>query len=61
MKGTIRKCTRCGRYTLAQDKCPLCGAPVRNPHPAKFSPEDRYGRYRRMLKKMLLRQGIIKL
>ena len=26
---------------------------MRTPHPARFSPEDRYGRYRRMLKRMV--------
>ena len=49
----LRKCTQCGRYTLSQDKCPVCGGPLRTPHPARFSPEDRYGKYRRMLKRMV--------
>jgi len=46
----LRKCVQCGRYTLKQDKCPYCGGPLKNPHPPRFSPEDRYGKYRRMLK-----------
>ncbi len=46
MKGMIRKCSRCGEYTLREDKCPHCGGAPKNPHPAKFSPEDKYSRYR---------------
>ncbi len=57
MKGVLRKCIKCGEYTLHQDKCPYCGGPIRNPHPAKFSPEDKYGKYRRMLKKLLLMES----
>ncbi len=53
MKALLRKCVKCGRYTLNQDKCPFCGSEVRNPHPPKFSPEDRYGKYRRMWRKLL--------
>ncbi len=32
------------------DRCPKCGAAVRNPHPAKFSPDDKYSRFRLALK-----------
>ncbi|HYB76379.1 MAG TPA: RNA-protein complex protein Nop10 [Nitrososphaerales archaeon] len=39
------KCVSCGRYTL-EDKCPLCGAATVTVHPARFSPDDRYARYR---------------
>ncbi|MDR3075396.1 MAG: RNA-protein complex protein Nop10 [Candidatus Methanoplasma sp.] len=46
MKSFLRKCTACGRYTLG-DICPACGSVSVNPVPAKFSPEDRYGGYRR--------------
>ena len=46
----LRKCIKCGRYTLKRDKCPYCGGNVKIPHPAKFSPDDRYAKYRRMLK-----------
>ncbi len=44
----LRVCRECGRYTL-RAKCPDCGAETRTPHPARFSPTDRYGKYRRML------------
>lgn len=33
-------------YTLGDD-CPACGAPAVNSAPPPFSPEDRYGEYRR--------------
>lgn len=38
----MRKCTRCGAYTLAKDKCPKCGGELVVPHPPRFSPEDKY-------------------
>lgn len=50
MKGMIRKCSSCAEYTLKADRCPKCGAAVRNPHPAKFSPDDKYSRFRLALK-----------
>ena len=45
MKWLMRKCTRCSRYTL-KSICPNCGASTRIPHPAKFSPDDKYAKYR---------------
>jgi len=53
----MRKCVNCGRYTLRQDKCPVCGSEVRVPHPPRFSPEDRYVRYRLAMKKLQEAQG----
>ncbi len=44
----LRVCRGCQRYTLKAD-CPTCGGPTRTPHPARFSPQDRWGRYRRAL------------
>ena len=46
----LRKCEQCGAYTLSVEKCPRCGGRVRVPHPAKFSPQDKYARYRRALR-----------
>ena len=37
-------------YTLG-DTCPECGAPAVNSAPAPFDPTDRYGAYRRALKR----------
>jgi rRNA maturation protein Nop10 len=47
----IKKCGTCGRYTLQQDKCPVCGNKVYAVHPAKFSIDDKYWKYRYALKK----------
>jgi len=49
--GTLmRKCKKCSEYTL-MDVCKSCGAKTVVPVPARFSPEDRYGKYRRMMKR----------
>lgn len=45
MKHLIRKCTACGAYTLAS-ACPKCHAQTADPHPPKYSPDDKYVRYR---------------
>ncbi|MCL7412849.1 MAG: RNA-protein complex protein Nop10 [ANME-2 cluster archaeon] len=45
----INKCAQCNNYTL-KDICPLCGGSAINPRPARFSLEDRYGKYRRLLR-----------
>ncbi|MFX1576918.1 MAG: RNA-protein complex protein Nop10 [Promethearchaeota archaeon] len=50
----LKKCSRCNTYTLNPTRCPSCGGPVINAHPARFSIEDRYGSYRRKMKKELL-------
>ena len=50
MRFKIRKCPNCGRYTL-KEYCPECKEKTVNPHPPKFSPEDKYGKYRRIMKK----------
>jgi len=44
---------RCGEYTLSQTVCPRCGGLLRLPTPPKFSMEDKYGRYRRALRKQM--------
>ena len=46
----IQKCKGCKKYTL-KDKCPKCGEKTVNPKPAKYSPDDRMGKYRRLAKK----------
>ncbi len=45
MNFLIRKCPKCGTYTL-MDKCPKCGSQTKVAHPPRFSPEDRYVKYR---------------
>ncbi|MHA2600778.1 MAG: RNA-protein complex protein Nop10 [Candidatus Thorarchaeota archaeon SMTZ1-83] len=49
--GRLFKCTVCEQYTLEEKTCPKCGEPVVTPHPPKFSPQDRYGEYRRQAKR----------
>ncbi|MDP3990267.1 MAG: RNA-protein complex protein Nop10 [archaeon] len=46
----INKCTQCLTYTL-KDICQKCGAKTIQPKPPKYSPEDKYGQYRREEKK----------
>ncbi|MDP6641444.1 MAG: RNA-protein complex protein Nop10 [Nitrososphaerales archaeon] len=45
MKHLIRKCKSCSTYTIGK-QCPKCSGDTTTPHPAKFSPDDRYARYR---------------
>ncbi|MDP3640360.1 MAG: RNA-protein complex protein Nop10 [Nanoarchaeota archaeon] len=51
----IRKCDSCGKYTL-KEQCPSCGSSTLQPRPPKFSPEDKYGDYRRQVKKEELKE-----
>lgn len=44
----ILKCVKCNIYTL-KEKC-QCGGKAVSPKPAKYSPEDKYGKYRREVK-----------
>jgi len=48
----MKRCKSCGEYTL-KDTCPYCEGEVGVIYPAKYSPEDKYGKYRRMLKKQM--------
>ncbi|ALV62227.1 Ribosome biogenesis protein Nop10 [Thermococcus sp. 2319x1] len=59
MRFRIKKCQKCGRYTL-KDICPVCGEKTKSAHPPKFSPEDPYGEYRRRLKRELFGVGVKK-
>ncbi|NYT05188.1 MAG: RNA-protein complex protein Nop10 [Methanomicrobiales archaeon] len=52
MTGKIRRCSRDGRYTLAE-VCPVCGNPTGAAHPGRFSPQDHYGGYRRRMKQWI--------
>ncbi len=49
MKSNILVCPECRRYSMA-DTCSECDTKTNTPHPSRFSPEDRYGKYRRELK-----------
>lgn len=39
-----------------KESCPVCGMKAANPKPAKYSPEDSYGKYRREAKKEELKE-----
>ena len=45
----ILKCTSCRNYTM-KEEC-SCGGKAVSAKPAKYSPEDRFGKYRRLAKK----------
>ncbi len=49
MSGHIRRCEKDKTYTL-MSQCPACGGVTRTAHPARFSPEDRFGEFRRRVK-----------
>jgi len=44
----MKKCTSCKVYTF-RDICQKCDKKTVNPEPPKYSPEDKYGKYRRMI------------
>ncbi|MEM3341202.1 MAG: RNA-protein complex protein Nop10 [Thermoplasmata archaeon] len=46
----IKKCLKCFKYTL-EDRCPDCSSPTAGVGPMRYSPQDRFGRYRLMAKK----------
>ena len=48
MGKTILKCTKCAKYVLSE-LCE-CGGKAVTPKPPKYSPEDKYGEYRRKVK-----------
>ena len=44
----LRVCRQCGHYTFS-DACPEGHGSTRTPHPPRYSPHDRWGKYRRAL------------
>ncbi|MCQ1539144.1 RNA-protein complex protein Nop10 [Methanocalculus taiwanensis] len=52
MRGRMRRCTEDGTYTLSQ-QCKVCGRPTKPVHPPRFSPQDRYGKYRRQMRRWI--------
>jgi len=51
----ILRCEKCRQYTM-QPVCPKCRGKAVSTRPAKYSPDDPYGDYRREAKKELLKQ-----
>ncbi len=52
MKTEILRCPVCGSFTL-KASCPQCQRRSLSPKPAKFSIEDKWGKYRRIGKQNL--------
>ena len=46
----ILKCPKCNSYTL-KNECKTCKTKTLTPKPARYSPVDPYGKYRRIYKK----------
>ena len=49
MKKLLLRCPGCKEYTL-EAACPKCGEATLSPHPPRYSPQNKYGHYRRRLK-----------
>ncbi len=45
MRFQLRKCIKCNKYSL-KESCSVCKEKTKSVHPAKFSPDDKYLRYR---------------
>ncbi|MCL4327449.1 MAG: RNA-protein complex protein Nop10 [Candidatus Thermoplasmatota archaeon] len=45
MRSLIRYCGKCHIYTL-EETCPQCGGPTAMAVPPKFTPNDRFQKYR---------------
>ncbi|MDG6977523.1 MAG: ribosome biogenesis protein [Nitrososphaerota archaeon] len=45
MRNLLFTCVDCSRYTM-EAKCQRCGGATKIAAPAKYSPDDRYARYR---------------
>lgn len=52
----MRKCPSCRAYTL-RARCGKCRVETRSVGPPRFSPQDRYGAYRRRMKKEMEKDG----
>ncbi|AGE71208.1 RNA-protein complex protein Nop10 [Sulfolobus acidocaldarius] len=50
MKSKIRRCNKDYTYTMSE-RCPTCGEKTFIPIPPRFSPVDKYVKYRIELKK----------
>ena len=51
----LLKCPKCHLYTL-EGACPSCRTKTFPPKPPRFSPQDKYGEYRREQKKPILEE-----
>ena len=51
----MKLCKECGEYTL-QEVCPECNVKTGVIFPARYSPQDKYGKYRRILKRQQMEE-----
>lgn len=51
----LHYCKNCKKYTLEQS-CSICKRETTLPRPPKYSPEDKYGEYRRQIKREILKE-----
>lgn len=56
MKTIILRCPKCGSYTLSTI-CPRDGETTRFTAPPRYSPDDRYAKYRRALMEKAKEEG----
>ncbi|MCK5291722.1 MAG: RNA-protein complex protein Nop10 [Thermoplasmata archaeon] len=56
MRTAIRRCKGCDVFTL-KEHCSKCGSQTVMALPPRYSPEDKYGDYRRKLKKLKARSS----
>lgn len=49
MSNHIYFCKKCNQYTMKRE-CPECKEEALSTKPAKYSPDDKWGKYRRMAK-----------
>ena len=57
MSEHIYKCVKCDDYTMESEHC---GEKALMPKPPKYDPEDKYGMYRRQVKKeQQMEEGLI--
>ena len=47
----ILSCSKCNEYML-DNECKKCGTKTNEVKPPKYSPEDKYGKYRRKYKEL---------
>ncbi|MHA1719404.1 MAG: nucleolar RNA-binding Nop10p family protein [Promethearchaeota archaeon] len=46
MPSQLKRCTKCKQYTIAENKCRICGGTLEKVAPPRFSLEDKYQQYR---------------
>jgi H/ACA ribonucleoprotein complex subunit 3 len=45
LRSLLYRCPRCSKYSM-EVVCPMCGGATAPAAPARYSPDDKYARYR---------------